>query len=95
MATLATTAAAVAAALAAAPTATAVPGDPMPGCETQIFANYCDGPIREDGSWKRCLMAHGQYIGNIYTPPVQNCFIIPGADQIPPTPLGQPNYHIE
>ena len=30
-------------------TANAVPGDPMAGCETQVFANYCDGPIREDG----------------------------------------------
>ena len=73
------------------PSAWAVPGDPMPGCETQVFANYCDGPIRDDGSWKRCMFAHGQ--GNV--PPVQNCFIVPGVDQIPPTPLGQPNHHID
>jgi hypothetical protein len=26
---------------------------------------------------------------------LQNCFIVPGVDQIPPLPLGQPNYHIE
>ncbi len=77
-------------------TANAVPGDPMAGCETQVFANYCDGPIREDGSWKRCLFAHGQYTGSGgYIPPVQNCFIVPGAGQIPPLPLGQPPYHIE
>jgi hypothetical protein len=74
-----------------APSASAVPGDPMPGCETQVFANYCDGPIRPDGSWKRCLFAHGQY----GVPPVQNCFIVPGGDQIPPTPLGQPDHHID
>lgn len=74
-----------------APSASAVPGDPMPGCGTQVFANYCDGPIRPDGSWKRCMFAHGQ--GNV--PPVQNCFIVAGAEQIPPTPLGQPNHHIE
>ncbi|HEY9266343.1 MAG TPA: hypothetical protein VIQ11_17235, partial [Mycobacterium sp.] len=30
----------------AAPAANAYPGDPMPGCETQVFATYCDGPIR-------------------------------------------------
>jgi hypothetical protein len=82
-------------ALPASPTANAVPGDPMPGCQPQIFATYCDGPIREDGSWKRCLFANGQYGGGVYVPPVQNCFIVPGADQIPPTPLGQPPFHID
>lgn len=82
-------------ACAPAPTASAVPGDPMAGCETQVFANYCDGPIRPDGSWKRCMFAHGQYGGGVYPPPVQNCFIVPGADQIPPTPIGQPNHHID
>lgn len=78
------------------PTANAVPGDPMAGCETQVFATYCDGPIREDGSWKRCLTAAPQYtpIGG-YIPPVQNCFIVPAADQIPALPLGQPNHHID
>ncbi|EHI13163.1 CDGP domain-containing protein [Mycolicibacterium thermoresistibile] len=88
-------AAALAFGLTAAGPALAVPGDPMPGCETQVFANWCDGPIREDGSWKRCLFAHGQYGGGVYTPPVQNCFIVPGPDRIPPLPLGQPPYHID
>ncbi|PXX09238.1 CDGP domain-containing protein [Mycolicibacterium moriokaense] len=78
-----------------APSASAVPGDPMAGCETQVFAQYCDGPIREDGSWKRCLFANGQYGGGAYVPPVTNCFIIPSGDQIPPLPLGQPDHHIE
>ena len=95
-ATLAGTALAASAIALLAPTANAVPGDPMAGCETQVFANYCDGPIREDGSWKRCLYAHGQSGGpGIYIPPVQNCFIVPGVGQIPPLPLGQPPYHIE
>ena len=71
-----------------APSAAAVPGDPMSGCETQIFADYCDGPIREDGSWKRCMF------GRSY-PRVNNCFIVPSADEMPPTPLGQPPYHID
>ncbi|TXH20063.1 MAG: hypothetical protein E6R06_22825 [Mycobacterium sp.] len=78
-----------------APTGSAFPGDPMPGCETQVFADYCDGPIRPDGSWKRCMMARGSAAGGVYVPPVNNCFIIPGVDQIPPTPLGQPPYHID
>ena len=83
------------------PAVQAVPGDPMAGCETQVFANYCDGPIREDGSWRRCLMARGSFSGGfddvpgVYVPPVQNCYIIPSADQIPPTPLGQPDHHID
>lgn len=79
----------------------AIPGDPMAGCETQVFANYCDGPVRPDGSWKRCLFARGQYTGGfgdvpgVYTPPVENCFVVPGPDQIPPLPLGQPPHHID
>lgn len=84
-------AAAAGMALPVSPTATAYPGDPMPGCETQLFATYCDGPIRPDGSWKRCLFAKGSY--NV--PPVQNCFVVPGLDQIPPTPLGQPDHHVD
>ncbi len=67
----------------------------MPGCQTQVFANYCDGPIRPDGSWRRCMMAHAQYGGGIYTPAVQNCFLVPAADAIPVFPLGQPPYHID
>ncbi|WP_078345269.1 CDGP domain-containing protein [Mycobacteroides chelonae] len=82
--------------LVVAPVAEGVPGDPMPGCETQVFATYCDGPIRPDGSWKRCLLASGQSGGpGVYVPPVRNCFMVPAADQIPPTPLGQPGYHID
>lgn len=76
-------------------TASAVPGDPMPGCETQIFANYCDGPIRQDGSWKRCMFARAQAGNNFFIPPVQNCFVVPGVDQIPALPLGQPDHHID
>ena len=65
------------------------------GCETGLFSTYCDGPIREDGPWKRCLFASAQYVGGVYIPPVQNCFIVPGPDQIPPMPLGQPPQHID
>ena len=82
-------------ALPGSPTANAVPGDPMAGCETGLFSTYCDGPIREDGSWKRCLFASAQYVGGVYIPPVQNCFIVTGPDQIPPMPLGQPPQHID
>ena len=30
------------------------------GCETQPFAQYCDGPIREDGTWDRCFASAPQ-----------------------------------
>jgi hypothetical protein len=56
-----------------------------------LAQQLCDGPIREDGSWKRCLFSDG--VG--FSPPTVNCFIVPGADQIPMFPIGQPNYHIE
>ncbi|BBX00913.1 hypothetical protein MMOR_18490 [Mycolicibacterium moriokaense] len=80
-----------AAACVGAPAAGAVPGDPLNGCVTALAQQLCDGPIREDGSWKRCLFSDG--VG--FSPPTVNCFIVPGADQIPMFPIGQPNYHIE
>lgn len=73
----------------------AVPGDPLDGCITSFGQQLCDGPIREDGSWKRCLFSEGIYgDGGFNAPPVANCFIVPGVGQIPPFPLGQPQFHI-
>ncbi len=37
-------------ALSIAPVAAAYPGDPMPGCITQMGSVLCDGPIRPDGT---------------------------------------------
>lgn len=36
------------------PPAQAYPGDPMPGCATEVFRTMCDGPVRPDSTWKRC-----------------------------------------
>jgi hypothetical protein len=30
------------------------------GCEAQVFAQYCDGPIRLDGTWDRCFQSAPQ-----------------------------------
>jgi hypothetical protein len=89
----------LAAAIAGCGTANAVPGVPMGGCETQILGNvYCDGPIRMDGSFKRCLYAPGSWTGGLrgfYTPPVTNCFLIDPTQPWPALPLGQPQHHID
>lgn len=80
----------IVAAIVGTPPAGAVPGDPLDGCITSFGQQLCDGPIREDGSWKRCLFSPGPF-----AQPVVNCFIVPGVNQIPPFPLGQPQYHID
>jgi hypothetical protein len=69
------------------------------GCETGPFAQYCDGPIRPDGTWDRCFSTtpqatYGQY-GQVsgIVPSVGRCY--PYDPTNPPmTPLGQPNYHV-
>ena len=69
------------------------------GCETQPFAQYCDGPIRPDGTWDRCFQAaqqpvfgqYGQMTG--YTAPVGRCYPV-DPNAFPQFPLGQPLYHI-
>lgn len=89
--------AALVAAIILAPTAHAVPGDPEPGCQTLPGGKFCDGPIRPDGSWKRCaynpgLLVPGRY--GSYMPPTTHCFMVPGLGQVPALPLGQPPHHI-
>src|SRR5262245_2360168 len=66
------------------------------GCETQAFAQYCDGPTRPDGTWDRCQVAFGQgYPGlNGYVPTTQRCYPIDPSQPWPMFPLGQPQYHI-
>ena len=63
------------------------------GCETQPFAQYCDGPIRPDGTWDRCQVAFGQSYPN-YIPTTSRCYPIDPAQPWPMFPLGQPQYHI-
>jgi hypothetical protein len=69
------------------------------GCEAQVFAQYCDGPVRPDGTWDRCFQSApqatfgqwGQVSGIV--PSVGRCYPI-DPNAFPPTPLGQPQYHI-
>jgi len=45
----------VAAGMVLCPAAHAMPGDPMPGCETDFLGTtFCDGPLRVDGTFQRC-----------------------------------------
>ncbi len=73
--------------VATAPAAYAYPGDPSPGCDGQVFAMYCDGPIRPDGTFKRCTTT--------YSPSTYVCRIIDNNAPFPPIPLGQPDHHID
>lgn len=86
------------ASLAVGPLANAVPGDPMPGCETNLLGGvYCDGPIRPDGTFQRCTYVAGSYIGGQYpswVPPVTTCMIIDNSNW-PALPPWVPNHHID
>lgn len=74
--------------------ADAMPGDPAPGCESMtmfVTTLYCDGPIRPDGSWKRCWSWPGSMIGGFYQSAGTSCAInTPENIQ----PLVGPKYHI-
>jgi hypothetical protein len=66
------------------------------GCEGPPLAQYCDGPVKPDGNWQRCMNAYG---GPIYSNPVGSyfpntwkCFNV-HPDAFPPAP--QPQYHID
>lgn len=77
------------------PAAHAVPGDPMPGCESNFWGSmYCDGPIREDGTWKRCATWSPQYApgpnGGGYAAGGQKCEVIDQGS----IPFGTPDHHI-
>jgi hypothetical protein len=72
---------------AAAPTAHAYPGDPMPGCITQVGSVLCDGPIRPDGTFQRCWENYGISYS-------LNCEIVDPGQPWPLIPFGAPQYHI-
>lgn len=88
--------------LASAPVVTAVvlAAPASAGCEYQVFAQYCDDPIQPDGTWRRCFTSspqsfsgqYGQVAG--FIPPTGRCYPV-DPNAFPPTPLGQPPYHID
>jgi hypothetical protein len=83
--------------LAAAPVALALlaAAPASAGCETQAFAQYCDGPVKQDGTWDRCMVAFGTVnaFGQTVVPSTSRCFPI-DPNAFPTFPLGQPLSHI-
>jgi len=69
------------------------------GCETQPFAQYCDGPVRPDGTWDRCFQSAQQAIyggfGQVtgLTPSTGRCYPV-DPTAFTALPLGQPQYRI-
>ncbi|WP_458861090.1 CDGP domain-containing protein [Mycobacteroides abscessus] len=69
------------------------------GCEAGPFAQYCDGPVKADGTWDRCFTSapqsfsgqYGQVAG--FIPSTGRCYPV-DPNAFPPTPIGQPQYHI-
>lgn len=80
--------------------APAAGADPMgTNCETNFWgALYCDGPVRPDGSWTRCVTDQPSttWIGGdnppITTPGYHKCWVYNPAD--PATFNFSPDHHI-
>ena len=77
--------------------ATAAPASA--GCDYQTFAQYCDGPLRADGTFERCQQTYPQpmYTGVYWSgmvPGVFRCYPINPAEPWPMLPLGQPHRHL-
>ena len=71
------------------------------GCETNMLGvQYCDGPIRPDGTWDRCwhsdAFANYGPLGQVQyvVPAMGKCFPVDPSQPWPPTPIGQPQYHV-
>ncbi|MFC3776719.1 CDGP domain-containing protein [Mycolicibacterium holsaticum] len=57
-------------------------------CEPRPLVSYCDGPVRENGSWRRCFYNqplpsynNGSITG--YWPGSGNCYDVAGPGQDP------------
>lgn len=70
------------------------------GCETQPFAQYCDGPLRPDGTFERCQTTYGGPMYGQYgqvsgiVPGTFRCYPVNPAEPWPMLPLGQPQRHL-
>lgn len=75
--------------------ANAYPGDPMPGCESTLFATYCDGPVRPNNTFQRCWQTIGQwtYYGGFGGGRYCNTVDLNGP--WPVVPIGAPQHHID
>ncbi len=54
-------------------------------CEPRPLVTYCDGPVREDGSWRRCFYNQPLVNGNggLFSPGGGNCYDVAGPGQDP------------
>jgi hypothetical protein len=78
-----------------APAAAAMPGDPLQGCTTYgLGGTVCDGPIRPDGTWKRCTYSPAWYGPTAGGGPQTNCAIVT-TGQLPPLMGLTPPTHID
>jgi hypothetical protein len=69
-----------------------------PGCETNLLGVvFCDGPIRLDGTFKRCWQTPASYTGGqypVYVPSTTSCQMVDTNQPRPTLPLGAPTHHI-
>jgi hypothetical protein len=89
------TLAVVAAAMAATGISIASAAPASAGCEPRPLTNYCDKPVRADGSWRRCFyntpLVDGQ--GGLFSTGGGNCYDVPGPG-LDPYPWA-PQEHID
>lgn len=52
-------------------------------CEPRAMVSYCDGPVRADGSWRRCFYNSPTWGGGGGWVAGGNCYDVPGAGQDP------------
>lgn len=71
------------------------------GCMVNMLgAQYCDSPVKADGTWQRCwatgqqLYPTGGYPGFGVVPAMGNCYTLNPAEPWPVVPVGQPQYYI-
>lgn len=86
-------AAAIGAGIASAPPASA-------GCLAIDPENtYCDDPVAPDGTWHRChqkslIVYQGSWVWK-RMPPTTSCYRVDPSQSWAPTPVGQPQFHID
>lgn len=90
---------AVGAALIGIPISVVLAAPASAGCDYQVFASYCDGPLRADGTFERCQATYGgpmygQYGVSGWVPNTYRCYPIDPRQPWPMLPLGQPQRHL-
>lgn len=60
---------------------------------------YCDDPVAPDGTWHRChqkslIVYQGGWVWK-RMPPTNSCYRVDPSQPWAPTPVGQPQFHID